>query len=86
MFNEETIDSRFPAPFCVNHKTEFNIESETSDGIECNDNTYDNATSTKRVQSSNMAVSRAVEHVSLFLYTCAKRTPQVNSIAVRLGC
>ena len=51
---------------CVNHKTEFNIESETSDGIERNDNTYDNATSTKRVQSSNMAVSRVVEHVFLF--------------------
>ena len=32
---------------CVNHKTEFNIESETSDGIERNDNTYDNVTSTK---------------------------------------
>ena len=36
-----------PLKGCVNHKTEFNIESETSDGIERNDNTYDNATSTK---------------------------------------
>ena len=39
LFDEETIDSRVPAPFCVNHKTEFNTESETSDGIECSYNT-----------------------------------------------
>ena len=39
VFNEETIDPRVLAPFCVNRKTEFDTESETSDRIECSDNT-----------------------------------------------
>ena len=38
MFDEETIDSRVPAPFCVNRKTEFNTESETSNRIDRSDN------------------------------------------------
>lgn len=44
-----------------------------------------NSTSTQQVQSSNMTVPSAVEHVLLCVYACAERTPQVNSIAVILG-
>ena len=36
--------------------------------------------------NSNMAVSRAVEHVYFCLCACAELTPQVDSIAVSLDC
>ena len=39
VFNEEMIDILVPAPLCVNHKTEFNTESETFNRIGRSDNT-----------------------------------------------
>ena len=39
VFDEKAIDILVTAPICVNHKTEFNTESEPSDRIELSDNT-----------------------------------------------
>ena len=47
---KKTFDSCVSAPFNVNHKTEFNAESETSDRIQCSDNAWWNAASKQQVQ------------------------------------
>ena len=62
--------------FCVNHKTEFNTESEPFDRIELSERKQ------KQVKHGGLSCSRAL----FFLCACAKLTPQVISIAISLDC